>query len=176
MADTLEAITCRIGELEAQMAAIPLYQEMTILRKARDDLLKLTNGTKYGSHRQSHPLNDGHKRVTISDGVKLALNKTGRPMTARELVGALPAFGVSVGGKNPLANVTSILSKRNNEVKSIRWNGKYVWWFNDRALPADQTDGSLPLADKKTEDPSHQDESSASNHNQGESYAPALDK
>ena len=174
MADALDAITGRIGELEAQLAASPPYQELTILCKARDELLKLTDQPNYGSRGSSRPLNIGPTRVTIHDGVKLALTKMGKPMTTRELIEALPDFGVSVGGKKPLTNLTSTLSKRSQEIQSIRWQEKRAWWFCDRALPADPTDDSLPLADKETEDPSHQDESSASNSSTGGLYAPAL--
>ena len=39
--DALEAISDRIGELEAKLAASPIYRELTILCKARDDLRKL---------------------------------------------------------------------------------------------------------------------------------------
>ena len=163
MADALAAISVRIGELEAKLAESPIYRELTILCKARDDLRNLSDSGTGRAKDVARAPNVGSKRITILEGARLALAEKGRPMTTAELVESLPLFGAQVGGKNPRLNLTSVLSKRGGAIVSMRWQSKHAWWFQDRPLPNDEAEGN----------PS-QDQPSAPNSNQGESYAPAL--
>ena len=163
MADALAAISVLIGELEAKLAESPIYRELTILCKARDDLRNLSDSGTGSAKDVARPPNVGPKRITILEGARLALAEKGHPMTTAELVESLPQFGAQVGGKKPRLNLTSVLSKRGGAIVSMRWRSKHAWWFQDRPLPNDEAEGN----------PS-QDQPSAPNSNQGESYAPAL--
>ena len=167
MMDALAAINSRIVELEAKLAASPVYRELTILSKARDDLQSLTTPSTSGADRARDARNIpdlGPKRVTILEAAKLTLADKGYPMTTAELVESLPQFGARVGGKNPRVNLTSLLSKRADGLVSIRWRNKHTWWFRDRPLPNEEAEGTA-----------YQHTPSAPNSKQGRSYAPALD-
>ncbi len=164
MTDALAAISERIGELEAKLAASPLYRELTILCKARDDLRRLSESGLDSARDATTPPHIGPKRVTMLEGVRLALAEKGHPMTSIELVESLPKFGARVGGGKPRLNLTSVLSKRGDDIVSVRWQSKHAWWFLDRPLPDDEAEGN----------PS-QEQPSAPNSSQGESHAPALD-
>ena len=163
MTDALAAISGRIGELETKLATSPIYRELKILCKARDDLGRLSESGTYSTKAAIPPPHLGPKRITILEGVRLALAEKCHPMTTAELVEILPQFGTQVGGKKPRTNLTSVLSKRGESIVSVRWKSKHMWWFRDRPLPDDEAEGT-----------SSEVRPSAPNSNQGESYAPAL--
>ena len=163
MTDAQAAISARIGELEAKLAASPIYRELTILCNARDDLRKLPDFAIGGAKVVTTTPHVGPKKVPMLEGVRLALTEKGRPMTTAELVESLPKFGAKVGGEKPRSNLTSVLSKRGGAIVSGRWQTKHTWWFKDRPLPDDEAEGT----------PS-QDEPSAPNSSQGGSHAPTL--
>ena len=164
MTNALAAINARIVELEAKLAGSPIYRELTILCKARDDLQNLPASSTDSTKDVRRAPHIGPKRVTMIEGVRLALAEKGHPMTSAELVESLPQYGVTVGGKAPRQNLTSVLSKRGREIESVRWNSKHAWWFRNRPLPKDEAEGN-PF----------QDQPSAPNSSQGSDYeAPAL--
>ena len=146
MTDALAAISVRIGELEARLAASPIYRELTILCKARDDLRKLSDSGAGSAKDVANAPNVGPKRITILEGVRLALTEKGHPMSSAELVESLPQFGARVGGKRPRLNITSILSKRGGAIVSVRWQSKHGWWFHDQPLPGEESEGGPAMA------------------------------
>lgn len=162
MTNALAAINARIVELEAKLAGSPIYRELTILCKARDDLRNLSTSSTDSVKDVKHAPHVGPKRVTMIEGVRLALAEKGHPMTSAELVESLPQYGVTVGGQNPRQNLTSVLSKRGREIESIRWQDKHTWWFRNQPLPNDEAEGN----------PS-QDQPSAPNSSQGGNYEAA---
>ena len=176
MTDALAAISLRIGELEAKLAISPIYHELTILSRARDDLRKKLSDSSTGRVKEiTNPSDVGLKRVTILEGARLALTETGHPMTTAELVENLPQFGAKVGGKNPRLNLTSVLSKRGDAIVSMRWRSKHTWWFRDRPLPDETKAAEFPLSGNETRSRlSDQLPVSTSATNQGESNASTL--
>ena len=163
MTDALASISERIGELETKLAMSPVYRELQILSKARDDLRRLSETGTCSTKAAIHHPHVGQKRITILEGVRLALADKDHPMTSAELVEILPQFGTQVGGKKPRTNLTSVLSKRGVSIVSVRWQSKHAWWFRNRPLPDNETEGT----------PS-QEQPSAPNSSQGGSYAPTL--
>jgi len=183
MTDTLLTIQNRITELEAQLSSSPVYQELQILRNTKEQLMTLKGSIKATSSGiiasetpNVVPKGYGHvgARVTMLEGVRLALEEYGRPMGTRELVNVLPRFGARVGGIKPHLNLGSILSKRGNRFQSVTWNDQPCWWFRDRILPNDLLDDSS--SPKETADTEQQmSESAAPRHpNQGGSHGPPI--
>lgn len=76
------------------------------------------------------------RRVTVAGAAELELHARGIPMTGADIMAALPARGVTVGGADPVVNFTSSMSK-SGKFQSVRRNGKYYWWFKDEPLPED---------------------------------------
>ena len=71
-----------------------------------------------------------------SSASEAILRERGEPMLGVDLMSALPAKGIIVGGKNRRINFTSAISK-SGKFRSVRKDGNYFWWFKDEPLPAD---------------------------------------
>ncbi len=139
--DTLHVIDLRIKELEAKLAESPEYQELVILRDTKKRLVML-GGHASSRSDASGTLNVVSRlgRITMIEGVNLALEDAKQPLSTKKLVERLPKYGARAGGANPRQNLTSVLSKRGN-FKSISWGGGRAWWFKDRSLPDDKVLG-----------------------------------
>lgn len=79
---------------------------------------------------------------TISQGAAAvkALENRGLPMPTRPLLEAIITLGAKAGGKDPVSNLVSVLS-RNERIKSVIWNGQNAWWLADREVPSRPSDG-----------------------------------
>lgn len=85
------------------------------------------------------------RKLSQADAAEQILRETGKPMTGANLLKALPAKGVQVGGEKPDVNFTSTLS-RDERFYSLRENGTYFWWLVGLPVPprSDETP-DLPL-------------------------------
>ena len=87
------------------------------------------------------------RRLTIPTVAREILKKEGHPLTARELVDRLAKRGKAVGGKDPVTNLSSVLSPHEQFV-SVRWGGFRGWWLAGRELPPERS-GSGGKADQE---------------------------
>ncbi len=124
----------RIRELRIELQANPLYQELAVLEEAHRKLLKISPVHKNENARPARFRRAG--KVTILMGAKLALQKAPHPLRTPELLDGAVQQGAKVGGKDREANLVSIVSKRSDQIVSVKWNGKSAWWLIDRPLPA----------------------------------------
>ncbi len=76
--------------------------------------------------------------------VRTILNERGKPVMIRDLLNAVQAQGIEVGGKKPASTLSARLSNANGEFKSHHSVG---WWFADRPLPqgGDKDEAALPV-------------------------------
>lgn len=129
MNQAFNAIELRISELETKLEESPFYRELVILRKTRNELTRLHGTTASSANVADNAQDTVPKKVTILEGARKALVDRGRPMSVRELVDALPEFGARVGGEKPTVNLSSILSARGDEFRSVLWRGRPAWWL-----------------------------------------------
>ena len=107
------------------------------------------------------------RRLTQTGAAEVILRERGEPTTGAELMAALPSKGVTIGGKNPVVNFTSAMSK-SGKFDSYRKNGGYYWWFKQERPPAEWFEASDLPFDKRP------DASSVhSNQEGGEAHATA---
>jgi hypothetical protein len=57
-------------------------------------------------------------------------------MTTLELLMAVEARGVKVGGNDKLRNIASVLSAH-EDFKSVAWKDTTAWWLKDRPVPGE---------------------------------------
>lgn len=58
------------------------------------------------------------------------------PAVIANLVKALNAHGVAVGGTNPNINLSSTLSK-DGRFRSVRYKDRYSWWIKGKPFPGE---------------------------------------
>lgn len=75
-------------------------------------------------------------KISHAEAAYIALVKAGNPLTSSALLKAAREEGAIIGGKLPLVNLTSTLS-RNDEFVNFRFNGVPHWWLADKPLPYD---------------------------------------
>jgi hypothetical protein len=156
-AKSLAPIENQIAALRRQLEAHPLFQELSILEETRDKLKRIAQGADdikvkitdsatikvlTGTPEWRRKPRNGNA-VTLLEAVSHALESVGHPLTTKELVDILPNHGATVGGKKPLANLTSIMSKRGDPIHSVKWHERTAWWFNNREIPVGHN-GSAP--------------------------------
>ena len=66
------------------------------------------------------------------DAVRATLEERGEPLTIGDLLDAVRARGVEIGGKTPTSTLSARLSP-SHEFRSYRGIG---WWFADKPLPS----------------------------------------
>ncbi len=74
------------------------------------------------------------RRLAVPTIAAEILKREGHPLTARELVARLAKRGKTIGGKDPVTNLSSVLSP-NEKFVSVRWGGIRGWWLADREVP-----------------------------------------
>ncbi len=75
------------------------------------------------------------------DACAQALSIAGEPMSTKLLLKKITKLGAKVGGKNPLVNLGSSLS-RDDRFDSVRWGDDRGWWLRGRTLPAQKSLGN----------------------------------
>lgn len=75
------------------------------------------------------------KRPSQSDAAEAALREKGEPLPTGRLMEAAQERGATVGGKDPLANIRSTLSK-DDRFYSLMRNNMYFWWLSGVPLPS----------------------------------------
>lgn len=136
MNDAFAAIEARIDALEAQLTSSPLFRELQILRKTRKELTKLQGRATSCAPTDGGAQHLGPAKVTMLAGARMALVDRGHPMSVSELVEVLPQYGARVGGAKPAVNLSSILSKRGTDFRSVQWQGRSAWWLANREVPS----------------------------------------
>jgi hypothetical protein len=143
--DALSGLDKLIGETQVRLAANPDYIALKAFEKARAEILGIKGAaptpapmvplhTVYSS--TGHPGDHGDgKKVSQLAGAAQSLETAGHPLSAQELMEGAIKAGAVITSNNPLVSFGSSLSK-SDKFKSVRWKGKYAWWFSDRPLPA----------------------------------------
>ena len=122
-----------------QFANLPMVQD-----RAPDVVVSDGDTTMIAEVKQRVRLSD-----TIPGAAERVLRDHGEPMKLTDLIQAMSARGVQIGGKDPKVNASSIFSRARN-LKNIRGRG---WWISDTPFfGEDATDG--PRAKESTPDPS----------------------
>lgn len=79
------------------------------------------------------------RRRTVPAVARFILEKTGHPLPARELVTRLAERKKVIGGKDPVTNLSSVLSPHEDFV-SVPWGKTRAWWLSDREVPPEPSD------------------------------------
>ena len=141
--EALDGLEKLIVAARSRLAANPDYIALKAFEKARAEIVGIkgeppTPATLFNLNADysdaKHPLAHFDQRVSQLGGAGLALEKVGHPLSAKELMDGAVAEGAVIGSNNPLVSFGSSLSK-SDKFKSVRWKGKYAWWFSDRPLP-----------------------------------------
>lgn len=137
-------------EARVALEATPEFREFMAI----DTAIAALGGETSGSSPLSTPLaaqsdrkfsagnseRDNTRRISQGDAAAAVLEERG-PVTAADLLRFVPEKGAIVGGEKPLINLTSTLSK-DARFRSIRHDGSYLWWFENRSLPANWNTGA----------------------------------
>ena len=112
MSDFIEALKTEIADLEGQLAADPRYLK---LREANRLLALYTQTRKRPRDRSpaasgTRPFSSGVSAKILKAATEL-LEGRAEPMPTRDILIALVALGVDVGGAEPRNTLSSILSK-----------------------------------------------------------------
>lgn len=78
--------------------------------------------------------------ITQTDAAAQALETAGKPLSTAELMEKAKALGAEIGGKDPVVNFGSSMS-RDPRFQNIKWRGQRTWWFADRSAPAEADSG-----------------------------------
>ena len=132
--EVLKSSKARLASLRKKLQASEDFREFEFLQQFVDTYPDfLTNGEKAPA---TKPRPGKTRKVESSADASLRiLEDKGHPVLGRELVGTLPTYGKTVGGKQPVTNLASTLSKDNRFV-SVQWGGVKCWWINGRDLPS----------------------------------------
>jgi hypothetical protein len=75
--------------------------------------------------------------LSQSDAAHVLLQRVlGEPQLIANLVKALNAHGIRVGGTNPNINLSSILSK-DDRFRSVRYKDRKCWWIEGTPFPGE---------------------------------------
>lgn len=147
MSDATNAALTSMLELESQIEARlldnPDYRALMALRKAivevRGPVHQKTTVERpkvfYGGG-EAIPIRPQapHRAPSQTEAAFQALCDKNMPLGTHELLEEARKLGASVGGKDPITNLSSSLS-RDTRLHSIKWGDKRVWWFRDREPP-----------------------------------------
>jgi hypothetical protein len=141
--DALNGLDELIAAARARLATNPDYIALRAMEKARAEIVGIKPSqtrTIAGFDELLQNLGtgaraDSGKRVSQLDAAAMALESMGHPMPVELLMEKAVEHGAVVGGAKPAISFGSSLSK-SERFKSVRWRGKYAWWFSDRAMPS----------------------------------------
>lgn len=106
----------RVGKLAAALEGNDQAQQLPATPVLELDVAKPTPERRAG----------GHTRTVIMPAVAERLKSAGRPLRTRELLDALTAQGIQVGGKRPIGNLSAMLS-----TSGLVSNSSNGWWFKE---------------------------------------------
>jgi hypothetical protein len=141
--DAVAGLDQLIADTLSRLANNPDYIALKAFQKARAEIVgikpsqpapTITAADEITQNLREIPSGDTGKRVSQLDGAAATLERAGHPLPVRSLMQGAVDAGAFIGGDNPLASFSSSLSK-SDRFKSVRWKGKYAWWFADRPMP-----------------------------------------
>lgn len=142
-ANPIEASRARLKVIAQEFAA--LNREREILERFLTEYETLAS--EFEVRAPATMPSPRRRRLTVPTVTQEILKKEGHPLTARELVTRLAKRGKAVGGKDPVTNLSSVLSPHEKFV-SVRWGGIRGWWLADREVPPEPP-GSGGKADQE---------------------------
>jgi hypothetical protein len=80
-------------------------------------------------------LTETDRPLSKADAAVELLRSIDKPLSTREVLERLGSRGYPTGGKDPLVNLSSTLS-RDKRLHNVRFEGERCWWLANRPLPA----------------------------------------
>ena len=138
---TLAALVELRNAVEARLKSNPDYKELQALRRAiaditgepapEDDIISMPPASK--KPREAVDV----AALSQADASHVVLTKVLKePVIVANLVKALAAHGVTVGGNNPNINLSSVLSK-DTRFRSVRYKDRASWWVHGTPFPGE---------------------------------------
>lgn len=152
--ETIQILEDRIADLQQQLAENPTYKELEILKGTLRQLSELAAPQPTGVRLYvSDRLAPAKDQITTKGAIHAVLHEAAEPLTTREIHDRLIEAGRQVGGRDPIINLSSIMSK-DNSLRSVTWRGAKRWWPANKTLPTADLLGSGE-ADGGTSAPKH---------------------
>ncbi len=131
----IDASRARLKAVAKDIAA--LERERDLLDQFLADYEALA--TKFEGRTATTTPSPRRRRRTVPAVARAILKKKGHPLPARELVARLAERGKPIGGKDPVTNLSSVLSPHEDFV-SVPWGKTRAWWLADREVPSESSD------------------------------------
>lgn len=142
VSDTLAKLVELRNAAEGRLLQNADYIELLALRQAiaaisgedptePDNIISISPG----SPKKAPPTVDV-SGLSQSDAAHVLLKALGEPQLIANLVRALNAHGIRVGGANPNINLSSILSK-DDRFRSVRYKDRKCWWVEGIPFPGE---------------------------------------
>lgn len=139
----LDSMLALEAQIETRLLDNPDYRALMALRKAIVEVRGPVQQSKpserstfYGggvataAKQHASP----HRTPSQTEAAYQALCQSSVPLGTHELLEEVRRLGASIGGKDPVINLSSSLS-RDGRLQSIKWGDKRAWWFRDRDPP-----------------------------------------
>lgn len=147
MTDTLQTLKALKQNLERKLQGHPDFQALQAINIAiiqieqataqpKKHVLKAETGkfsTSFGSPTITH---SSSSRANL---VATIIEEAGAPVTTKDLLDALGKRGEEIGGKDPMINLASTLS-RDKRFRSVSYRNSKAWWFTDKPYPGELFD------------------------------------
>jgi len=131
---TLDALRALARKHREALERRPEYAILTALEDAATTLAEALGHGDGVVPTTVHTTTAPRAPLSHMAAAKKALNENGRPMPIRELIAAMEALGVHVGGKKPASNLGSALCAH-GDFQSLDWEGGKAWWLAEVPLP-----------------------------------------
>lgn len=142
--DTLDQLVALKNAAEARLHRNPDYVELKVLERAIQELMNVRSiktpaESTYQKISRNRVFHHSQQSITQSDAAEKVLLSSSVPLPTSAMLGPVRDMGAQVGGKDPLTNLASSLS-RDPRFIAVRFDSKPAWWLRDKAIP-----GDLPL-------------------------------
>ena len=154
--DGLQVLRSLRHDLLERLRANPDYVTLKEVEKAIERVESVV-----GKTRKPRTRGKGKTKITQTDAAKKVLITNGEPLPIGNLLDKTKEAGAHVGGADPRINLASALSK-DNQFRSVIWNGKPSWWLVDQDYPGEHNEQPDIQEDEMNETEAASNESSAS--------------
>jgi hypothetical protein len=126
-------------QIEQRLISNADYQALKALNRTIAELYGVSEGRVSEGRRAAKPKADEVEisGMTQADATEVLLTRVlHEPTSTTNMVRALGAHGIAVGGTNPNINLSSVLSK-DGRFRSVRFKGGTCWWVRNVPYPGE---------------------------------------
>jgi hypothetical protein len=141
----IDKTRARLTEMEEQATKIAHFIEMSNVYSPSAYALEISSGGRIAPNGVFRPRLNGEPPKNVRVVVDI-LRERGRPIKTKDLVDELERRGITTGGKIPVTNLSSALSRFKQLLSADRSEG---WSLNEWSVPQIANNGEPKPADAK---------------------------